>query len=103
MQPFTATRRDGKLVLEIDEHHFITDALGDRTLSVADQRQFLDFVCRHIFTLTHDVDDTGATPSWWTRLSQALALAAAEAHQGVRRRLVVEPTCGCDPEEHDGG
>jgi hypothetical protein len=103
MQSFTASLQEGKLTLEIDTRHFLAEALGDRTLSVADERQFLEFVCRHIFTLTHDVDETGATPSWWTRLSQALALAAAEAGAGVRRRVVVEPPCACDPEEHDGG
>lgn len=104
MDPFTAYRRDGKLVLEIDERHFLANAtrhLGDN-LTIVDPEKFLNFSLTNVFSLTHDVDDD-TNPSWWLRLTQALAKAAAATGHGVHRREVVAPTCGCDPEEHDGG
>ncbi|ACB73320.1 hypothetical protein [Opitutus terrae] len=105
MEPLTVTRRAGRIVLEIDENRFLADALSnpENHLSLADRQAFFDFVAKHLFTLTHDVDENGAHPSWWLRLSQALANAAASARQGINRAEAVAPTCGCDPEEHDGG
>lgn len=105
MEPFTARLRDGKIVLEIDVQRFLADASGNTgdELTIVDQQLFLEFALRHIFTLTHDVDENGAHPSWWLRLSETLAKAAASANAGVRRRESVVATCGCDPEEHDGG
>lgn len=105
MQPFTAYRRDGKLVLEIDERRFLADATrsSDERIAVVDRDAFLEFALKHIFTLTHDVDQDGAHPSWWLRLTQALANAAASSNRGLRRSESVAATCGCDPEEHDGG
>lgn len=105
MPPFTAYRRDGKIVLEIDEQRFVADAVSGTAheLTVEDRQAFVEFALKHLFTLTHDVDENGAHPSWWLRLSQALANAAASAGRGVRRGEPVGATCGCDPEEHDGG
>lgn len=105
MQPPKAELRDGKLVLEVDERQFLADALGryDHEFTVVDRAQFMAFVRQHIFTLTHDIDDTGEHPTWWVRLSEALAQAAAAARRGVQEHRVAVATCGCDPEEHDGG
>jgi hypothetical protein len=104
MNPFTAHRHNGKLVLEIDERHFLAAAtrqVGDN-LTIIDSEIFLKFALNNVFTLTHDVDDD-THPSWWLRLTQALAKAAAATGHGVRRGEAVAPTCGCDPEEYDGG
>ncbi len=105
MEPFTARRSNGKIILEIDEHQFIADATSDpaNNLRIIDREQFLDFVLKHVFTLTHDIDRDGAHPSWWLRLSETLAKAAASAECGLTRIEAVPPTCACDPEEHDGG
>ena len=105
MQPPHAFLRDGKLVLEVDQQQFIADATrGFRApLQVSDPEQFWAFVLQHVFTLSHDVDESGAHPSWWMRFSEALGRAAASAGAGVREFARIEPTCGCDPEEHDGG
>lgn len=104
MLPFTASRRDGKIVLEIDERRFISDATrhAPDSLTVVDPDAFLKFALANVFSLTHDIDDE-ARPSWWLRLTQALGNAAASTNHGVRRGEAVIPTCGCDPEEHDGG
>lgn len=104
MQPFSAYRRDGKLVLEIDERRILADATSDAAdgLSIIDRERFLNFARENVFSLTHDIDDE-SHPSWWQRLTQALAKAAASTDHGVRRGESLVPTCGCDPEEHDGG
>lgn len=105
MEPFTARRSDGKIVLEIDEQRFLADATreaGD-PLRVVDRERFLRFALENLFTLTHDLDRDGATSSWWQRLSEALGKAAAATDAGVRAMYREVPTCGCDPEEHDGG
>lgn len=105
MEPLTARRLNGKLILEIDEQQFVAEATRNPAnhLKVVDRDAFMEFVREHIFTLTHDVDFEGARPSWWRRLSETLAKAAASMNQGVRRNEVVQPTCNCDPENHDGG
>lgn len=105
MEPFTAQIRDGKIVLEIDARRFVADAARDPAnhLVVVDERQFLDFAVNHLFTLSHSIDEEGARVSWWLRLTQALGKAAAAANRGMRRGERLVSTCGCDPEEHDGG
>ena len=105
MNPFTASRRDGKLILEIDEQRFLRDAVLSATdrLSITDRERFLHFALDNIFTLTHDISEMDLPTSWWLRLSQALGKAAASTNQGVQRFETPVPTCGCDPEEYDGG
>jgi hypothetical protein len=100
----TASRRDGKILLEIDERQFLAEAMGaDEDLRLVDREQFLRFALANVFTLTHDIDHDDLRVSWWRRLSESLGKAAAATQQGVRRDAVTAPTCGCDPEEHDGG
>ena len=105
MPSFTASRRDGKILLEIDEQQFLADACGssEPDLRIVDREQFLRFALSNIFTLTHDVDNDDARVSWWKRLTESLGKAAAATDHGARRYAVAAPTCGCDPEEHDGG
>lgn len=105
MQPFSATRRDGRIVLEIDENEFVAEALGDasRALAVVDREQFLRFALENVFSLTHDLDRDGSRTSWWLRLAEALGQAAAATGSGLRSLERPPPTCGCDPEVHDGG
>ena len=104
MQPFSAHRRAGRIVLELNEDAFLdfaTRGAADH-LRIADRETFLRFALDNIFTLTHDVrDEKPAT--WWQRLCESLAHAAVETKQGVNEHHRVAPTCGCDPEEHDGG
>ena len=105
MDSFTATRRDGKIILEIDEEAWIRDALsghGD-ALRVTNREQFLSFALQNIFTLTHDLDDIDQRNSWWLRLAQALGKTAGSVEAGVHKSEAPAPTCGCDPEEYDGG
>ncbi len=92
-------------MLEIDLQRFLTEAFAQdgADLALVDRKEFLEFVCNHAFTLTHDVDELGEHPSWWRRLTEALARAAAASGRGVRERQAIEPTCGCNPEEYDGG
>jgi hypothetical protein len=104
MPTFTASRRDGKIVLEIDERRFLADAVGpDEELRIVDREQFFGFALTNVFTLTHDVDHDDQRVSWWKRLTESLGKAAAATNHGVRKNTVASPTCGCDPEEHDGG
>jgi hypothetical protein len=104
MPSFTASRRDGKIILEIDERQFLADAIGaDEDLRVVDREQFLGFALRNVFTLTHDVDHDDIRVSWWKRMTESLGKAAAATNHGIRKSAVTVPTCGCDPEEHDGG
>lgn len=104
MPPFSsAYRRDGKIVLEIDEPHFVKTALdGSGALRLVDRERFLHFALENIFTLTHDLTDDEPA-SWWQRLTESLAKAAAATGQGMAEAEAEVPTCGCDPEEHDGG
>jgi hypothetical protein len=104
MSSLNASRRDGKIILEIDERQFLADAIGsDENLRVIDREQFLRFAVGNVFTLTHDVDRDDVRVSWWKRLTESLGKAAAATNHGIRKDAVAAPTCGCDPEEHDGG
>ncbi len=105
MEYFTTSRRDGKIILEIDEQCFLAGAAGaeDQDLRIVDREQFLRFALANIFTLTHDVARDDLRASWWQRLMESLGKAAAATNQGVRQNALAIPTCGCDPEEHDGG
>ena len=105
MPSLNASRHNGKIILEIDEHQFLADASGSANseLRIVDRDQFLQFALSNIFTLTHDVDNDDTRVSWWQRLAESLGKAAAATDHGVRKYAVATPTCGCDPEEHDGG
>jgi hypothetical protein len=81
--PFRAYRRDGKLVLEIDEHCFCHDAFLQSVSRIVDRDAFLAFTCEHFFSVLHDDDDT-CHPTWWLRFAQALGDEAADAGAGVR-------------------
>ncbi len=100
MQPGSIRRENGKLHFEIEERALLASANGD--LRVVDPDAFLEFVARNFFTLTHDLRG-GKRATWWERWCESLAKAAASTGHGVTDRHVPEPTCGCDPEEHDGG
>jgi hypothetical protein len=82
--PLCAYRRAGKLVLEIDEHRFCTDAFFQSTSRILDRDAFLAFACENIFELMHDDDDHDGRPTWWLRFSQALGEDAANCGAGVR-------------------
>jgi hypothetical protein len=105
MDRFTAYRRDGKIIIELDEGQFLQDAVRNDAdeLSITERDRFLEFALNNVFTLTHDVNEIDQRTSWWLRLTQALGKAAAANGEGVRRTEAAVPTCGCDPEEHDGG
>jgi hypothetical protein len=84
--PFSALRafrRDGKVVLEIDEHRFCADAFLQSQSRILDRDAFLAFACEQMFDLLHD-DDEGCKPTWWLRFSQAIGEEAAAAGAGVR-------------------
>jgi hypothetical protein len=100
MNSFTAHRRDGKIVLEIDERDFLADAMLEKSenLTVVDPDRFLSFALAHLFTLTHDIDEE-SHPTWWQRLTQALAKVAASTGDGVRRIEAAVPVCHSDPEK----
>lgn len=81
--PLRAFRRDGKLVLEIDEHRFCADAFLQSNAGILDRDAFLAFACEHLFALMHD-DDEECCPTWWLRLSQAIGEEARNVGAGVR-------------------
>ena len=84
--PFSALRafrRDGKIVLEIDEHRFCADAFLQSQSRILDRDAFLAFACEQMFELLHD-DDDGCKPTWWLRFCQAIGEEAAAAGAGVR-------------------
>jgi hypothetical protein len=81
--PCRAYRRDGKLVLEIDEHCFCQDAFLQSASRIVDRDAFLAFTCEHLFTVMHD-DDDSCHPTWWLRFAQAVGDEAADAGAGVR-------------------
>ena len=83
--PFRAYRRDGKLVLEIDEHRFCADAFLESHSRVLDRDAFLAFACDTVYELLHDDDDAECLPTWWLRFSQAIGEEAANFGAGVRR------------------
>lgn len=77
-----AFRRDGKLVIEIDEHRFCTDAFLDSESRLLDRDAFLAFTCENVFAVPHHDDSCDAT--WWSRFCQAVGQGAADAGAGVR-------------------
>ena len=102
MSPFTAHRRNGKIVLEIDERDFLAGATREKSenLAVVDPDRFLNFALTNLFTLTHDINDESHA-TWWLRLTQALAKVAASTGDGVRRIESAVPVCHCDPDKKD--
>lgn len=103
MSSTVVRRENGKLVFEIEEERFLADATaGAPDLRLIDREEFLRFATAHLFTLTHDIQ-SGAPATWWQRLAETLGKAAAATGHGIQHGRVIEPTCGCDPEEHDGG
>ena len=81
--PLRAYRRDGKLVLEIDEHRFCTDAFLQSQSRILDHDAFLAFACDTVFELLHDDDDAECLPTWWLRFSQAIGEEAANFGAGT--------------------
>ncbi|MSU47580.1 MAG: hypothetical protein EXS37_00530 [Opitutus sp.] len=81
--PLRAYRRAGKLVLEIDETRFCTDAFLQSQSRILDRDAFLAFACENLFELLHD-DDDACLPTWWLRLSQAVGDEATNVGAGVR-------------------
>ncbi|MEY4940215.1 MAG: hypothetical protein RIQ93_1950 [Verrucomicrobiota bacterium] len=80
--PLRAFRRDGKLVIEIDEHRFCADAFLQSHSRLLDRDAFLAFACENLFTLLHDT--TPEEQAWWLRYCQAIGQGAADAGAGVR-------------------
>src|SRR5215216_273499 len=81
--PLRAFRRDGKVVIEIDEHRFCADAFLNSESRLLDRDAFLAYACDHVFEIMHD-DDAGCRPTWWLRYCQALGQGAADLGAGVR-------------------
>ena len=77
-----AFRRDGKLVIEIDEHRFCADAFAQSESRILDRDAFLAFSCENLFTVLHDATSDEAT--WWASFCQAIGQGAADAGAGVR-------------------
>ena len=77
-----AFRRDGKLVLEIDEHRFCADAFAQSESRILDRDAFLAFACENLFSILHDATTDEST--WWARFCQAVGQGAADAGAGVR-------------------
>jgi hypothetical protein len=80
--PLRAFRRDGKLVIEIDEHRFCADAFLQSESRLLDRDAFLAFACEILFTVLHDA--TADEQTWWARFCQAIGEGAADAGAGVR-------------------
>ena len=77
-----AFRRDGKLVIEIDEHRFCADAFTKSESRILDRDAFLAFACENLFTVLHDA--TSDENTWWASFCQAVGQGAADAGAGVR-------------------
>jgi hypothetical protein len=77
-----ALRRDGKLVIEIDEHRFCADAFEQSESRILDRDAFLAFACESLFAILHDAATDERT--WWASLCQAVGQGAADAGAGVR-------------------
>lgn len=56
-----AFRRDGKLVIEIDEHRFCADAFAQSESRILDRDAFLAFTCENLFSVLHDATSDEAT------------------------------------------
>lgn len=80
--PLRAFRRDGKLVIEIDEHRFCADAFLQSESRILDRDAVLAFACDNLFTVLHDA--TADEQTWWLRYCQAIGQGAADAGAGVR-------------------
>lgn len=80
--PLRAFRRDGKLVVEIDEHRFCADAFAQSESRILDRDAFLAFACENLFVLLHDAATDETT--WWASFCQAVGQEAADAGAGVR-------------------
>jgi hypothetical protein len=78
-----AYRRDGKVVIEIDDHRFCADAFFQSESRILDRDAFLAFACENLFEVLHD-DDGTCEPTWWHRFCQAIGQGAADAGAGVR-------------------
>ena len=100
-------RRDGNLVIEIDEHHFCADAFQQSESGILDRDAFLAFVCENLFTLLHDASAEERT--WWVSLCQAVDQGAADAGAGVRLddggedRLPIDPPRSLPRRNHARG
>ncbi len=77
-----AFRRDGKLVIEIDEHRFCADAFAQSESRILDRDAFLAFACDNLFSVLHDA--TSDENTWWANFCQAVGQSAADAGAGVR-------------------
>lgn len=77
-----AFRRDGKVVIEIDEHRFCADAFMQSDSRILDRDAFLAHACDNLFTILHDA--TAEERTWWLSLCQAVGQSAADAGAGVR-------------------
>jgi hypothetical protein len=77
-----AFRRDGKLVIEIDEHRFCADAFLHSHSRILDRDAFLAFACENLFNVLHDT--TLDERTWWQNLVQAVGQGAADAGAGIR-------------------
>jgi hypothetical protein len=80
--PLRAFRRDGKLVIEIDEHRFCADAFLQSESRILDRDAFLAFACENLFAVLHDA--TADEQTWWQHYCQAIGQGAADAGAGVR-------------------
>src|SRR4051812_9204670 len=78
-----AFRRDGKLVIEIDEDRFCADAFIQSESRILDRDAFLAYACEITFEIVHDDDEDSCCPTWWNRFCQALGQGAADAGAGV--------------------
>ena len=87
-----AFRRDGKLVIEIDELRFCADAFLRSESRILDRDAFLAFTCENLFSVLHDVASDEET--WWRRYCQAIGQGAADAGAGVRLNDGVEEDQG---------
>lgn len=80
--PLRAFRRAGKLVIEIDEHRFCTDAFIQSESRILDRDAFLAFACENLFTILRDA--TTEEQTWWQHYCRAIGQGAADAGAGVR-------------------
>ncbi len=76
-------RRDGKLVIEIDEQRFCADAFLQSESRILDRDAFLAYACEQFFDLLHN-DGDAEHSTWWLQLVQAIGQGAADAGAGVR-------------------
>lgn len=80
--PLRAFRRDGKVVIEIDEHRFCADAFLHSESRILDREAFLAFACDNLFSVLHYA--TADEQTWWVRYCEAIGEGAADVGAGVR-------------------